>query len=147
MQHVGVLVAPLVAGKSKVGHYVLRLAVADRLLDRLVAWAALVFPVRQPCTVLDVFFFFFFFFGTVRLTGARLVALSAFRALAFAGFFVAVGFFFFVGFFFATFDFFVGVAFLADAGFFSAFTLAALACCLARGDRYDIENFAWLSIA
>ena len=96
MQHVGVLVAPLVAGKSQVGHYVLRLGVTDRLLDRLVARAAPVFPVRRPCTVLGVFFFAFFaFFGTVRLTGARRVALSAFRALAFAGSFVAAGFFFF----------------------------------------------------
>ena len=162
MQDVRVLVATFVARKSKVGHYVLRLAVADRLLDRLVERAGLVFPVRPRCTVLGVFFSacfaFFAIFGAVRLTKARLVVLSAFLALAFAGFFVAAGFFF-VGLFavglacpafergFATFDFFVGAAFPADAGFFSAFTPAALTCCLARWDRYDIENFAWLSIA
>ena len=83
------------------------------------------------------------FFGAVCLAGARLVAFPAFLVLlTFTAFFRArAGF---------ALDF-EAFGFLAiDAGFFALFalfTLAALICCLARGDRYAIENFAWLSMA
>ena len=122
------------------------MAVEDRLLERLVAPGALDFPARRPRVVLCVFFVAFFsvaFFGAVCLAGARLVAFPAFLVLlTFTAFFRArAGF---------ALDFEAFGFFAIDAGFFALFalfTLAALICCLARGDRYAIENFAWLSMA
>ena len=127
------------------------MAVEDRLLERLVAPGALDFPARRPRVVLCVFFVAFFFvtfflvafFGAVCLAGARLVAFPAFLVLlTFTAFFRArAGF---------ALDFEAFGFFAIDVGFFALFalfTLAALICCLARGDRYAIENFAWLSMA
>ena len=121
MQHVGVFVAPLIAGESKVGHYFFRLAVPVRLTGRLATRAAPVLPARRVAAELDVFFVAFFF--------------VAFFFVAFVVFVVAVFTFL------AVFDF------VAEVGFFAVFTLTDLGCRLARGDRYAIENFAWLSMA
>ena len=125
------------------------MAVEDRLLERLIAPGALGFPARRPRVVLGVLFVAFFlvafflvaFFGAVCLAGARLVAFPAFLVLLT---FTALFFLARAGF---ALDFEAFGFFALDTGFFAFFTLAARICCLARGDRYAIENFAWLSMA